>query len=66
MNKTKDNKYPVQINGRVTIQFWDGDERKIIKGDVVEDKEGHIVVECEHTKYWLNKNKVDWIKFDTI
>lgn len=51
------------INTSATIQFPDGDERKIVKGTIIDDQDGFIIVQCEHAKYFLNKNMVDWIKY---
>ena len=49
---------------RATAQFKDGDHRKIIKGRIIEDQDSHIIIECEHARYRLNKNSVEWIKYE--
>ena len=53
-----------QDNNNVTVQFQDGDKKKIITGRIINDQEGHIIIECEHARYRLNKNSVDWIKYE--
>jgi len=59
MSENKD-----EQKNQVTVQFPDGAVRKIVTGDLIEDQESHIILECEHARYWLNKSSIDWIKYN--
>jgi len=60
--KTMDEKQ--DNNNSVTAQFQDGIKKKIITGRIIEDLDSHITIECEHARYRLNKNNVEWIKYE--
>ena len=47
-----------------TLQFQDYNNKKIITGTIIKDNDECIVLDCEHSRYWLNKTMVDWIKYD--
>lgn len=51
-------------SNQATVQFQDGDKRKIITGKVVEDHMAYIIIDCEHARYRLNKSSVEWIKYE--
>ncbi len=47
---------------KVTIQFTDGKQKKVIIGGVIEENDYMIKVQCDNAIYELNKRNCDWIK----
>lgn len=47
---------------KAKLQFQDGNNKRILIGEIIEEDGDFITIECDNAVYEINKSNIDWIK----